>query len=81
MDVETIILNNTHIPIAISIAYNYNDKKLFLIDYDLLVLDIEKAVIKLWEEYFIFIQKNSKYFKHIFVHNLGSFDGYLIFNG
>ena len=26
MDVETIILKNTHIPIAISIAYNYNDK-------------------------------------------------------
>ena len=66
MDIETIILNDTHIPIAISIAYNYNEKRLFLIDYDLLVLDTEKAIIKLWEEYFNFIKNNNKYFKHIF---------------
>jgi hypothetical protein len=80
MDVETIILNDTHIPIAISIAYDSNKSKLFLIDYDLIKLDIDKALIKLWEEFFEFLLKNNKFFKYIFVHNLGSFDGYLIFN-
>lgn len=47
MDVETIIIKDTHVPIAISIAFNQNQKKLFLIDYDLLKQNPENAVIKI----------------------------------
>ena len=36
MDIETINYNDLQIPIAISIAYNYNESKLFIIDHKLL---------------------------------------------
>jgi hypothetical protein len=58
MDIETISFNNKQIPICISTSYNSNCNKLFLIDYNLLQTDCNKAVNNLWEDYFHFITKN-----------------------
>jgi hypothetical protein len=44
MDIETISFNNKQIPICISTSYNSNCNKLFLIDYNLLQTDCNKAV-------------------------------------
>lgn len=79
MDLETMDFNGVQHPVAISIAYNVNESKLFLIDKDLITKDLDTAVSKLWEDYWNFILKNSQHFKCIFVHNLGSFDGYFIY--
>lgn len=81
MDIETMNYKGLQIPVAISIAYTFNEKKLFLIDSKLLKTDLDEAINKLWEDYFIFVKNNIKYFKNIFVHNLGSFDGYFIYKG
>jgi hypothetical protein len=81
MDIETIDYNGKQIPIAISTAYAVNKSKLFLINRDLLLIDHDKAINNLWKEYLNFILDNSEYFKNIFVHNLGSFDGYLLYPG
>lgn len=79
MDIETITFNNKQIPICISTSYNFNSNKLFLIEYNLLQTDMVKAVNNLWKNYFDFITKNTSYFENIFVHNLGSFDGYFLY--
>lgn len=79
MDLETIDFNGIQIPIAISIAYNKYESRLFHINPELLKINPEKAVNNLFEEYFNFILKNNDYFNHIFVHNLGSFDGYFLY--
>lgn len=81
MDIETMNYNGKQIPVCISIAYNFNEKKLFLIDSKLLKTNLDEAINKFWEDYFIFIKNNIKYFTNIFVHNLGSFDGYFIYKG
>jgi hypothetical protein len=79
MDIETISFNNKQIPVCISISYNSNCSNLFLIDYNLLKTNWLRAVNNLWGDYFDFITKNSSYFENIFVHNLGSFDGYFLY--
>nr|UZS78130.1 DNA polymerase [Lentinula edodes]WEX32046.1 DNA polymerase [Lentinula edodes] len=81
MDIETMNYKGLQIPVAISIVYNFNEKKLFLIDSKLLKTDLDEAINKLWEDYFFFVKNNIKYFKNIVVHNLGSFDGYFIYKG
>ena len=67
------------LPISISLAYYYSQSKLFLIDFDLIETDLNKAVKLLWEDFFNFIIENDEYFSNIFLHNLGSFDGYFIY--
>lgn len=81
MDIETMNYNDKQIPISISTAYHINKSKLFLINKDVLLIDSEKAINDLWKEYLDFIIKNHDYFENIFVHNLGSFDGYFLYPG
>ena len=79
MDIETMEIKGKQIPIVISLAYvnsgNEIESKIFIIDHN---LEIDKAVNNLWLEVLNFIIKNNGYFKFIFVHNLGSFDGWFI---
>ena len=77
MDIETINIDNKQIPIAISSCYKSTKVKLFLIDRRIFKINKDKAVIKLFKEYFSYIAKLPEH--TIFVHNLGSFDGYFIF--
>lgn len=79
MDVETINFNDKQIPIAISIAYNETESKLFLIDYILFTNEPYTAIDNLWKDYIDFITSNPELFKTIFVHNLGSFDGLFLY--
>jgi hypothetical protein len=44
MDIETIEYQGLQIPIAISIAFNYSESKLFLIDKEFLLIDREKTI-------------------------------------
>lgn len=89
MDIETINLNDKQVPIAIT--YCYNDVfdtvekpncEMFLINKNLIPKtvntsdDIENAVIDLFKRFFENISKLNPH--TIFVHNLGSFDGYFI---
>lgn len=76
MDIETIEINNYQTPIAVSLAYVEIENKLFLIDYN---KNIDEAVNMLRKDVFNFIQNNHSQIKPIFIHNLGSFDGYLIY--
>ena len=47
MDIETMNYKGLQIPVCISIAYNFNEKKLFLIDSKLLKTDSDEAINKL----------------------------------
>ena len=81
MDLETIEIDSKQVPICISLTYlNENNivvTKLFLIDSELLSTSKNEALYNLWNSFIIFIKKCK--FKHIFVHNLGSFYGYFIY--
>lgn len=76
MDIETMEFNGKQIPVAISLVSGY-DKQLFIIKCpeQLDVNSIKLAVDELWSNYFTYIIKNNN-IKFIFLHNLGSFDGY-----
>lgn len=75
MDVETMLINNIQIPVAIS-AVHHDIRKIFLIDKELLKIDLDKAVDELWSNYFEFVLKfRSSDGYTVFVHNLGDFDG------
>jgi hypothetical protein len=90
MDIETIEYNNKQIPIAISLVSD-NIKKLFLINTPLnfdninhscdvvSINNIDNSVINLWNDFFVYLIENKYLFKTIFIHNLGSFDGYFIY--
>lgn len=85
MDLETINLNNTQVPVAIS-SCGQSGSKLFLIDPILLQKDVTKALSKLWSEYFKYLESlipsHLPYHKiTIFAHNLGDFDGYFLYKG
>jgi hypothetical protein len=45
----------------------------------MLLKDCDKAVINLFKEFLYFLINNYEYFKDIFVHNLGNFDGYFLY--
>ena len=45
--IETMNYKGLQIPVCISIAYNFNEKKLFLIDHKLIEKDLEEAINKL----------------------------------
>nr|YP_009739386.1 DNA polymerase 2 [Tricholoma terreum]QIC20230.1 DNA polymerase 2 [Tricholoma terreum] len=83
MDIETIEFNDNQYPVAITLSYIDNGyqikNELFLIDFDLLLIDTDKALNNLWYDYITYITNNS--IKYIFVHNLGNFDGYFIYKG
>ncbi len=77
MDIETMGLNGKEIPVSISIK-TANILKLFVIDHSLLKTDVESAVKELWNNFFELILSNCN--KHvIFIHNLGSFDGFFLY--
>jgi len=81
-DIETIQHNNRQVPVAISLAYNILNNvntKLFLIDYKLFKLSDKIVVDKLWSDFFKFTIEHFHLFKTIFVHNLGSFDGFFLY--
>jgi hypothetical protein len=79
MDIETFNFNNFQTPLAISLAYNFNKHKLFILDNpkNITVKSMDYLKDKLWFELFQFIKNNYKFFKFIFIHNLGSFDSIL----
>ena len=76
MDIETIEINSHQTPITFSLAQGDNENNLFLIVYN---KNINEAVNILWKDVFNFIQNNHSQIKTIFIHNLGSFDGYFIY--
>lgn len=78
MDIETINYNDIQIPVAISFSSDHLNK-LFLIKLPQIInnININKSVDVLWLEFFTFINRNP--FATIFVHNLGSFDGYFLY--
>ena len=83
MDIETINVNNKQIPIAISMAWSkladvkaVPNCKLFLINRQIFTKNMDRAVLDLFTRYFDFVSKLPPH--TIFVHNLGSFDGYFI---
>lgn len=74
------VFNNKQIPIAISLV-SETDKQLFIIKQpkQLDINSINIAIELLWGEYFAYILKINHNFKYIYLHNLGSFDGYLTY--
>lgn len=79
LDLETIELNGSQIPIAISLTSSL-ESRIFLINSDLFNEDSSKAVDNLWLDFFNYIEtpENTNY-KTIFIHNLGDFDGIFLF--
>lgn len=80
MDIETMEYDNKQIPMAISLVFE-NVKKLFLIETPLNLDNtcINNSVNNLWNDFFVYLIENKYLFKTIFIHNLGSFDGYFIY--
>jgi hypothetical protein len=82
LDLETININGVQECICISFYNKELGSKLFLIDHNLLVTDSQQAIDNLWKEFFIYLEEVI-FIKHplitIFIHNLGSFDGYFIY--
>jgi hypothetical protein len=89
MDIETMEFNGIQIPIAISLAYLDNSSELMskftLINKDLLLANEEEAIADLWLRFFTFFNKDNFNFVErnlvIFMHNLGSFDGFFLYKG
>jgi hypothetical protein len=89
MDIETISLkdfDNIQIPIVISttldcnthlIKINSNKLKFYVKDKN--IKGINTLVLEMWENYLSFIQ--NKNIETVFVHNLGKFDGFFLYNG
>lgn len=79
MDLETININGNQHPICIS-SYNgiTNENRLFMVDIKLLKTDLNKAINNLFRSYFEYI-KVDDFPNIIFIHNLGSFDGYFLY--
>jgi hypothetical protein len=68
-------LNDLQIPVVITTYYDENPK-IFIVDKELLLVDQDLAVNNLFKQVFDYI--NEQKISFIFVHNLGSFDGYFI---
>jgi hypothetical protein len=80
MDIETMEFNGKQIPVAISLV-SEDIKELFIIKLpkQLDVKSIKLTVEELWSNYFAYLLKNNN-IKTIFIQNLGSFEGYFIYN-
>jgi hypothetical protein len=74
MDIETMEFNNNQIPVAISIYLPNKTSKIFLLDS---IDNIELSIDKLFKDVFDYLLSQFKGI--IFVHNLGSFDGFYIY--
>jgi hypothetical protein len=90
MDIETMDLNGIQKPILISFACkdltNGEIKTILnVVDKQLLKTNIELAIKELWISFFESLTSLIKELKHkkivIYMHNLGSFDGYFLFPG
>jgi hypothetical protein len=90
IDLETITINSIEVVVAISSCGWHSEQlnnKIFLIDHNLLKTNQLLAVKQLWTQYFTYLTDVIKTEVTIddkitiFAHNLGSFDGYFIFNG
>jgi hypothetical protein len=90
MDIETISLkefDNIQIPIIISSTFSNNNSCLIQIDNNKLKIFVKEKnidainnlVLEMWKSYLTLI--TSKNIDTIFVHNLGKFDGYFLYNG
>jgi len=93
MDIETISLkdfDNIQIPITISTTFSktsrggtyllqINIKKLKLFVKEKNIDGINNLVLEMWNSYLTLI--TNKNVETIFVHNLGKFDGYFLYNG
>ena len=77
MDIESMEFKNKQIPVSISLA-NEDDKELFMIKCPKIMNtnSLNLAVDELWVNLFTYLIKNSHNYNTIFMHNLGSFDGY-----
>jgi DNA polymerase type B, organellar and viral len=75
MDIETMEYNNNQIPVAISIYLPIIGSKLFLLNPN--IDNMVESINTLWKEIFDYLLNNFKGI--IFVHNLGSFDGFYIY--
>jgi hypothetical protein len=81
MDLETISINNKgeQHPICITSYSSYGEEcKIFLINPILFKTDYKQAIINMFKEYFTYIQTKG-FPKVVFIHNLGSFDGYFLY--
>ena len=79
MDIETIEFSGKEIPISVSIKTE-NNLKIFIIDHNQILIDLDMAIADLWNKFFYFINLNCNK-EVIFVHNLGSFYGFFIYKG
>jgi len=85
-DIETINVNNIQIPILITFAFLTKSKTISSLEVLInkkMLNNIDLAVIDLWTRFFDTL--NKVLIKHnkpvIFAHNLGSFDGLILFKG
>lgn len=78
MDIETMDINGVQEPVAISTC-NSKTSKLFIIDSVLVKTSPQLAIYNLWKDYFDYLLKSKDVL--VFAHNLGKFDGYLLFKG
>lgn len=90
MDIETMSLkdfDNMQIPVIISITFNLKSTHLIEIDRGKLKVFVEEKnidginnlVLDMWREFVSLIQSTSV--ETIFVHNLGKFDGFFLYDG
>lgn len=77
MYVETIEFKGKEMPISISIKTKLTSK-IFIIDPVKLIDNLNLSILELWNGFFDFILNNCNK-EVIFVHNLGSFDGFFIY--
>jgi len=78
MDLETMDFDGVQYPVAISCCDKTFGSKLFMVNKDLLLSNRDEAINIMFKEYFELI-KSPDYPKTIFIHNLGSFDGYFLY--
>jgi hypothetical protein len=69
----------TQIPVIITLSNKELGNKIFTINSNLIKGNVVLAVSLLWKECFNYIYQNKDIYRNIFVHNLGSFDGYFIY--
>jgi len=94
MDLETMDFNGNQKAITISSkSIMGRGSKLFIVDTELIKTDLNLAISQMWKQYFDYLIRNKDVLFRfnsksepsntltIFVHNLGSFDGYFLYKG
>ena len=77
VDIETVEINGIQVPLLIGICTQ--EVKQFLLDKDLLKINLQDALNKLWLDFFTYLENSG--ISIVFAHNLGGFDGYFIYKG